>query len=161
MLTVDIGALKPTQLATLTPGAIFLHGRHPDQAIAVALERDNGHVLWLNLTGDRKFMLAASNRGLTVYPLVPDPSVITLRIAPDSSADPGADYSPGHLFVDDEGPGIACRWDNDANWDYRNVVSVRTWAQSQAHGTRMRFGRWALGYTDSADRWNEIVQVGE
>lgn len=161
MLTVDISALKPTQLSTLKPGTIFLHGRYPSQAVAVALERHGNSLLWLNLSGSEKFMLGANERGLTVYPLLSDPGRISLKIAPDSVADPKADYAPGHLLVDEEGPAIACRWDNDPNWDYRNVVPLSSWAQSKADVPRFRFSRWALGYMDAADQWNEIVQVAE
>lgn len=162
MLTVDIAALKPTQLSTLTPGAVFLHGRYSGQGLAVALERDGTHVLWLNLSGERKFVLEANERGgMAVFPLLANPDSLQLRIAPDSVYDPNADYVPGHLLVGDDGPSIACRWDNDPNWDYRNVATLTTWTHTRAENPRFRFSKWTLGYEDAAGKWNEVISVGE
>ena len=157
MLPVDIGVLKPTQLATLKPGTFFFHGRYPNQALAVALEKNGQHLLWLDLSGQRKFILGSSDRGMMVFPMFADHSRIVLKVDKDSLENPAADHILGLLLVGDEGAAISCRWENDPSCMYVNVVPLNTWAQSSAEAPRFRFTRWTLGYTDVAGTWIELV----
>lgn len=157
MLPVDIGVLKPTQLATLKPGTFFFHGRYPDQALAVVLEKNAPHLLWLDLSGKKKFILGSSDRGMVVYPMLSDPSRIALKVDMDSLENPTADHTVGLLVVNDEGAAISCRWEYDPSCKYFNVVPLNTWAQSNTEAPRFRFTRWTLGYTDAEGSWVDLV----
>jgi hypothetical protein len=161
MLPLNISDTKVCDRKDLSPGQLFFHAVNGVFVLAIAIEADERHSPWLDLSGDSVFQLDSSmaSHRKTVFALGVDPKRIRLRIAHGAAPVRYSEHTLGQLIFDSEdGPCIATGWPERENANYQNTVPLSSWRVSQVNDRRAGvIDDWALSFVDEAGEWVDLV----
>lgn len=157
MLPFDLARTSEQVVGALKPGQLFFHRHRGVVALAIRLHGRNAW--WLNLTGNKAFQFGEDEDGQKKV-LVPNISVESVKLRVDQSsctADSSA-HRIGQLLFEDGKAGIAAVWGDRDPEEYRNVMRLDDWSQSDMWQPRYIFDRWALSYLDESSQWVDLVR---
>jgi len=159
MFTFDRSLISVGSISQLEPGQFFIAGDTNGSFVGLRIKDVQGNPAWLILTGENAFQFDMAQRGSKAAFKISIPTGgIKLRVDQASIAS-NSDHRVGQLVVDAaNSAGIAALWPDLADKNYRNIVRIDTWAQSNRDGDALLFDRWALSYVDEAGQWVDIVR---